>query len=153
MLDETDLVHVALVDRGAPRLDRSRVLLRAPRRLPRADRERSARGTRRVDRVRDLRERAGLRRRRCARAVGDEDVCHVELLRRESRLQLLERVELDGHPSRARAACRIHSTPSSRSATGMRSSAEWMSVALTSAGIVRMGKKPYATVPNAARSQ
>ncbi len=51
------------------------------------------------------------------------------------------------------AAYRNQFTLSSRSSTGMRSSAEWMSVAETSAGIVRMGKKPYATVPNASRSQ
>src|SRR5256885_14055551 len=35
----------------------------------------------------------------------------------------------------------------------MRSSAEWINVAARSADIARSGKKPYATVPNAARSQ
>ena len=51
-------------------------------------------------------------------------------------------------------AWRSQRTPSSRSATGMRSSAEWTSVAATSGGSSPVeGKKPYATVPNASRSQ
>ena len=43
--------------------------------------------------------------------------------------------------------------PSSRSSTWMRSSAEWTSSDATSGSIVRIGKKPYATVPNASRIQ
>ena len=51
------------------------------------------------------------------------------------------------------AAWRRNSTPSSRSSTGIRSSAEWISRAASSGLIVRIGKNPYATVPNASRSQ
>ena len=40
-------------------------------------------------------------------------------------------------------------TPSSRSSTGIRSFAEWMSSVASSVSIVFSGKYPYATVPNA----
>jgi hypothetical protein len=54
----------------------------------------------------------------------------------------------------ARAACRSQLTPASRSETGIRSSAECTSPAATSGGSSPVvGKKPYATVPNASRSQ
>ena len=52
-----------------------------------------------------------------------------------------------------RAAARRNSTPSSRSSTCVRSSAEWIRRAASSDSIVLIGKKPYATVPNASRSQ
>ena len=52
-----------------------------------------------------------------------------------------------------RAAARRNSTPRPRSSTCVRSSAEWISRAATSVSIVLIGKKPYATVPNASRSQ
>src|SRR5207253_7113012 len=74
----------------------------------------------------------------------DRAVALEEPVRAQRGLELCERRELDGHPQTARAACRSQSRPSSRSATGTRSSAEWMSVAATSADIVRSGKKPYA---------
>ena len=51
------------------------------------------------------------------------------------------------------AAARSAWTPSSRSSTGIRSSAEWMSRAASSPSIALCGKKPYATVPNASRIQ
>ena len=56
-------------------------------------------------------------------------------------------------PPTAMAAWRRKRTPSSRSSTGTRSSAEWISRAAVSASIVRIGKKPYETVPNASRTQ
>src|SRR5512133_237499 len=57
------------------------------------------------------------------------------------------------HPPICRATCRRKRTPSSRSSTAIRSSAEWTRRAATSGSIVRIGKKPYATVPKASRSQ
>ena len=45
-------------------------------------------------------------------------------------------------PRVAARRARRNRTPSSRSSTAMRSSAEWMSLAATSGSIVRMGKKP-----------
>ena len=51
------------------------------------------------------------------------------------------------------AAWRRKSRPKTRSSTWTRSSAEWTSRAATSGSIVRIGKKPYATVPKASRSQ
>ena len=50
-----------------------------------------------------------------------------------------------------RARSQRNCVPSSRSSTGMRSSAEWMRRPASSDDIVRMGKKPYAIVPNASR--
>ena len=68
VLDEIHLVDVALGDRGAHRLDRRRVLRVAPgRAASRRSRTRPARtsaSARRLDRVRDQRQRARLRRRR-----------------------------------------------------------------------------------------
>src|SRR5579884_1045165 len=52
------------------------------------------------------------------------------------------RVARQAEPQTARAACVNQRTPSSRSATGTRSSAEWMSRAAVSASSTRAGKKP-----------
>ena len=52
-----------------------------------------------------------------------------------------------------RATWRKQRTPSSRSSTATRSSAECTRRAASWGSIVRIGKKPYATVPNASRSQ
>ncbi len=61
-----------------------------------------------------------------------------------------ESVRVRAHePSRANAAERSMLVPSSRSSTGTRSFAEWMSF-VASSGSMRPGKNPYATVPNAA---
>ena len=46
------------------------------------------------------------------------------------------------HSPSVRATCMRKRVPSSRSSTGIRSSAEWMSAAATSESIARMGKKP-----------
>ena len=46
------------------------------------------------------------------------------------------------HSPSVRATCMRKRVPSSRSSTGMRSSAEWISVAATSESMARMGKNP-----------
>ena len=46
------------------------------------------------------------------------------------------------HSPSVRATCMRKRVPSSRSSTGMRSSAEWISAAATSDSIARMGKNP-----------
>src|SRR5205085_8244435 len=56
-------------------------------------------------------------------------------------------------PQIACATWRRKRTPSSRSSTGTRSFAEWISRAAVSGSIARAGKNPYATVPNASRIQ
>src|SRR6185503_16208769 len=63
------------------------------------------------------------------------------------------RAQLEHRYPSERAAARRNSTPSPRSSTCVRSSAEWMSREASSTSIVRNGKKPYATVPKASRSQ
>ena len=61
-------------------------------------------------------------------------------------LEALERpcrgVELEHQPQTACATWRMNRTPSSRSATGIRSFAEWMSRAAVSESSSRAGKKP-----------
>ena len=52
---------------------------------------------------------------------------------------------------RSLATERSMSTPSSRSSTRMRSFAEWTSFVASSGSMSRIGKKPYATVPNVSR--
>ena len=51
-------------------------------------------------------------------------------------------VEAAGQAARVVATCRKRSTPSSRSSTAIRSSAEWMSLAASSVSIAFSGKKP-----------
>src|SRR4029078_6241467 len=146
MLDEIHLVHVAFEDRRAHRLDRPRVVVLVPRRTPPPDRVVAAVRPRRVERVCNRRQAARLRCARRGGAVRDEDARDVErLLGVERGFELPE-----GHDSNVRAAWRNHARPSSRSSIGMRSSAEWMIWAISS-GCIRIGKKPYATVPNASR--
>ena len=65
----------------------------------------------------------------------------------------VRRPKLEHGYASERAAARRKSTPSPRSSTWVRSSAEWIRRAASSISIVRIGKKPYATVPNASRSQ
>ena len=62
------------------------------------------------------------------------------LVRRDDAASELRECE-QAHASSVCAAWRSQVTPSSRSSTGIRSSAEWMSVDITSGGI-RAGKKP-----------
>ena len=97
------------------------------------------------------------RRRDSDEAVREEDVDVTtgcgdvlgELFERARRLVELEH----RYPQTDCAAWRSQRTPSSRSSTGTRSSAEWMSRAAVSESIARAGKKPYATVSNACRNQ
>ena len=77
---------------------------------------------------------------------------------REVRLDLLERT-CRRHAARARltrasgAACAQELDAELEVVDWYRSSAEWIRRAASSTSIVRNGKKPYATVPNASRSQ
>src|SRR5207248_3981525 len=154
MLDEIHLVDVAFGDRIANGLDAVRVLALGPARVPRSDRVRARWGLRRLERIRDRGQHTGLRWSRRARAperiraaIADVDLRNrvvpaEEALVPERGLELGYRLELDGHAQTVRATCRSHSTPSSRSETGTRSSAEWMRVAARSGVIVRYGKKP-----------
>src|SRR5579859_4340355 len=154
MLHEVDLVDVAAGDRRAHRLDRRRVRLVRPGPCPVADAiDRGAVRGRPGSPDRDGAERepAGLPRHGLAgpaqRAretvaevdVRDDIVAAPEALLVERLLELRDRRELDH--SGARAACRRKSTPSSRSETGTRSSAEWIRRAIRS-GSMRAGKNP-----------
>src|SRR2546421_7309810 len=103
------------------------------------------------DRDSAQRETAGLRRHGLARApepareavaeidVREDVVAAPEALLVERLLELGDRRELDH--ANACAAWRRNSTPSSRSETGTRSSAEWISFAISS-GSIRAGRKP-----------
>src|SRR2546430_1100404 len=154
MLDQVHLVDVAFGDRSTNDVDRVGVFAFAPARLPRSYRIRTRCRARRIERIGDGGERTGLRRCGCIRTAQilraaiadvharDDVVAAEEALVPERGLELVERVELGGHPHTARAACRSQSTPSSRSETGTRPSAEWMSAAASSGAIVRYGKKP-----------
>ena len=151
--------------RGSPDRRRPRRSPRARRRPPPRSRAHSTsratrrprnarRAARRLEGVRDSGQAARLGRRRRTRpaqrigsAVADEHprdrvLADEEPVGSERRLELGERVELDRHPPIACATCRSQSTPSSRSAAGTRSSAEWISVAASCGAIVRYGKKP-----------
>ena len=157
VLHEIHLVDVAARDRRAHRVDRRGVVGGCPGRLPLTGAEPTrvrVHTTRSSVAAASSGSAARLRRRRrvvaaqrLRQAVGEEDVATSQPAAAHVLLELLERarrlVQLEHrYPQTDCAAWRSQRTPSSRSSTGTRSSAEWMSRAAVSESIARDGKNP-----------
>ena len=181
MLDEVDLVDVAPPDRRAHRLGRRRTRRPSssaptgrsgpvPGTVPGTRPSRTCRGQDVVSRTDGCAAAAGTARaerapsgatarRGRSRGRGRPRAPRRPARRSRARAgtprsaeRALGRLELEHRPRRERAALR-KSTPSPRSSTCVRSSAEWISRPASSGSITFIGKKPYATVPKASRSQ